>query len=1645
MAGQNITKIYELKTLNYNEVIQQLHSIDAAFKSISVTKKALNNQRLGTQDTEDLKKINDALNEAKIKHAELKLQKQQLTNESLAMKNAKQAETNAIKANTSALIAEAGSYQDSVNKQKELYALLKNTREGGTIRYNNQTLSFEQAIQEYKRLAAAEQAFRRQFQADSVLIGEYTTGIVNAFKRLGLDDLLGQQAGKAKQRLKELDTELIELRNELARLKAAGQSFDSIERKIIDNRVEAERLSTQLIGLQNNMRGFGGIGQQVTTALSNGFASMKQQLSQMVLTYVSFFAAFREISAMVQHNKELSDSFSDLQIRIKGSKEDTEALFESLKKIDTRTSLASLVDIANIVAKKGVAQDEIAGLTEALDKLFIVLGKEAGEPAEATASIVKLISIFNEDKQVTKQRVEEIGTALIKLTTSGVATGSFLIDFAERVGAVRGITGLTLPNIFGMGAALEQLGQRAEVAGTAAIQLTTKLFSNVPKFAEAAKMSVEEFRKLLASNPFDALVAVAESLAGLTDEKIAADFEEITEAFGEVQVRGARVKEVLGDIATNGKFVQERMKAAAVSTEDLGNAAAAAELKQRNFAATLDRIKKQFEIFGTSETVRAVMLAVAAIISGLIQSLPVLLVLVGLLTTTWIAQNAALIALRIQLVLYNISLGAMYIAQSALYVLNGLYIASLAVLRAAYAALIIVTRTFSAVLAATPFGFILTGAALLIGSYESMAGGFKKAETAVKELTKAQIDAATKLRISNEIREKANTIVGDQISKLQSLVAIVVSEKTGYDTAKLALDKLIQSHAQFGEAINNNIIDLDKVKSIMSQVTKEIQLQANAQASAELSAEKYKKYLEAVTLRQKVEQFLASGKSTSGNDAIDFTAQLKQDERSTFLGTGQTLFSPAQMKALKDEEKRRLDTYLQYNAFAADAQKQAFEAQVKREKVTEEIQRKTAEQLRLEGLSAKLSAEELESLINGIEAELKKLKEGDPKIAQLQRQRDIFQARLDALNGRTKSVKSKRYAGARLSGQDKDELAEIDAQTKLLVTAEETRFARLQLVIENGQEKLREASYDEELAYLKRIRDINDNGLELKILYLEKKNKLNAREQDALATFYKQQADNQIDYLKKVKQLNKEEFDEQEDKIKKQMEAQVALLQEDYERLKIDPNISEEAKAVAKKAMDDKILELTKQYYIQLDALAVKYSISNKNIEEQKQKTLSELIKKGLINNLNITKAILADIEKAHERNVANINAAYSRLKLKVLESDDSDAKKRKKLSDLDREQAIVVAASIEAAAKVKYDQIKKDYEAGKALLIDLEKAETDYVNASRKKWELMENVPSTLNKIRQGVRGLAESLGEMVGLNADGIELLAQAFELAELSMDSYFDAEERRIERSLEMQEKKLDIELRQLKDRAQSRAEEESLERQYAEKKETLEKEAFERKKKLQLQQVKMNYAIELSNIAVAASANPLNPFTFGAAGVAQYIIQAALATAKYLINRNSILSAQYEFGGNPDMTTTRGGKVKGRPHSQGGNPFIFKGRVFEDEVDELNIIRTKNVRDNVVYTLQGTHTQIASKLNQLGGGTQFAPGAKMFANGGILGSGYTIPMYTPSSQYNPDIFISEIRNLAYEQSQRIDRLEVIQDVNTVTKAQKKVKQQNDIGTI
>lgn len=967
MGAAAIEKVYDLKALGGQKTYDDLERINKMFIEIRKNKVNLNNQASKIEDPAKLQEITDKLNALKIQEKELlvEMKKKQLqakeqalleqeqirqTKESSAAK--KKALSDEKQTLTELQIEEkklqiqrkqeqveakqgvgtnealAGSYNDIAKQYRSLLAISKN------ITNLNNPQEIRAASEELMKFKSRLDNFNRSLTQDKLLIGEYTTGIMNAFKKMGMGNMITDQVNTAKASLSTLNTEFQVLANELSEIRVTGQgSLETVQRMLVENRQAASQLETELNRVQTELKNTGSVGSQITSAIGKEFKNLKQQFVGFVAGYFGFQMLISGIHKTVAENYELADSFSDIQIRIKGTDEEVEKLFDSLKKIDTRTSLAGLVDIASTVSKKGVAKEEIAGITQAIDSLLVVLGKEIGDPHEAVASLVKLTNVYSEDKHVTADNINMIGGAIAKLTQSGVATGGFLIDFAERMAGIRGITGLTIDKVLGMGAAMEELGQRTETSATAMSQLVVKLFTDTERYADIAGMSLTEFKNLLSKDVMGAFVLVANKLKGNAGE-----MEHFFEGVEDMHTKGARVVGVLGDIAANADYARKRMNDATAALQQHGLVAQSAAVKQHNLAAEMDRIKKAFETISTEKSVRNTLGAIVGAVEVLIKSLPVLIKLSYALLIVWTALNAELILTKIQLGIINIVARA--------------YAIGLGLMTGATNAAAAATAFFNTVVKGSPLGIILT----IIGL---VAAGFTTMAYAIGGSTKELKLHAQALLMDHDIQAKANEATADSVAKVKLLTSVIKDNTASLDIRKKALADLIAISPDYLRVLTLENIRTAEGAKIIDEYVTALKKKAALQAAINLQSDAIKRDQELQLQEYDLQKKVASGE-TEGLFEATYEFQLLGVKRK---------------RAIIAKELGAIDELLKekYKDQALDKSPDGISAPEAKARTIADIEKDIKNTIRLlkHAIEGTKEAKDLAAILKGLRAELK--------------------------------------------------------------------------------------------------------------------------------------------------------------------------------------------------------------------------------------------------------------------------------------------------------------------------------------------------------------------------------------------------------------------------------------------------------------------------------------------------------------------------------------------------------------------------------------------------------------------------------------------------------------------------------------------------
>lgn len=1703
--AQPVTKIYELRTLGYDELVKQLKNVDTLFDNITAAKKGLNKEKVSTQDSEQLQKINAELEQQKIKTAELRVEKQRLINETKAEQNIRQSEINQQKAKTAGNVAEANSIKDIRNQIRELNAatIVKAQGGGSPINFRGQLLSYDQAIIKLQQLTAAEQAFRRQFAADRTLVGEYTTGIIQAFKQMGLQDLVAGQVVGAKQRIDELDKELVQLRNTIIQVQqTGGTGLDNLERDLIANRTEANALRSEVNRLNTELKNTNDVGSSVTNTIKNGFASAGATLKTFVIGYIGFQAALSAGTRLTRDMSELSDQTTSLEIELDKAAGGASKLVNELAKLNTRTKLVDLENIANIAARAGVAEDKLAGVTAAIDKLKIAFGDDFGNVEEGTESLVKIINIFEGTESLNEDVFLRTGNAIRTLANESVASVPYLNDFSTRLAGLEGIAKVGLPAVLGLGSGFEQFGQSAEVSSTVLIKLIPKLATNVEQFSKYAGLTADGFAKLLESDPSEALLRFSEGIVkdkeGLIELEAAVQDSEIFGPKG-----GGRGAAILGVLGAQSETFRKSIDSARKSIQETGNIQDAFTKKNENFAAVIDKISKKFSDLGNNKALQNTLLALANIITFLLGNfnilIPVLLVMIGLTNTMAGAVLRLVGAYALERAAQAIEIGQV-IVMNSLYAIRNIAIATYTALLSTAALgtgrLAIATRAlyiaFSILSAPISIAIIaIVALTTVIGIFSSRAGA---ANNALEKIGRSAAEYAKQQEFAAEATREANKELANQRAETDSLIQVITKANVSLKTKQEYLDKLIAQSPEYLSGLTLQNIATDEGRQILDKYNQSLQLNAQLKAASVIKNREFDNLTNLNALKQELEIAKATQKGFG---------ELTEDAQKLFskitTSVGRTAFSSdlfnrsisasdfkeafdevneqiekqnialggANANLIKQQEtvdKGRRDylakALLTARDMAATA-KQQYGAASQEFTTANDKFLKLAEQYRNEfGKEANkpvfnskggVVAGPAMRTVEAIRSDLEAANEQWGKAVVGSRAKKELADKIKALNLELKAATAdtetpgttgggtRAFRGSRFSGEQKDYLRDLEA-------------ARDEALSKLKQQRLEDNISEEQ--YLKQSLKINTDNINAKLAYIKG---ATAIERATIAQLNLEKVQNQ-------QETNDKLFELQKEILKNTLQEQINAVKEQEANILRDPIATESEKAQAKLDADRKLLDLQIAYGKALDDLEKKLGQNTVKNQRETANEVSKLKRELLDDQLKLDQAALKDQQAAGEKSIAEFKQQIAALRLAVANSNKSPQQKATANEAIDDTEETGLLAREVANMRAQLPIYRKLLEQKKIteteylkFMADLQQKEADLANRLSGDLEgATKRIESLADLVRNKLKGLfnfdlttaeGRAYSELVG------SAIVQTFQIADQAAEAYFQRQQARVERERQLANERIDIETNQLKARAQSQSEIESLERQAIEKKRQVDKQAFEKDKKLKLQQAKIQFGITLINLLASSSAYPFpaNLIIFG--------VQAALASAQYAINRANIQSAQFAYGGQPDKSTTRGGKVGGRSHAQGGNPFMFKGRVFEDEVDELNIIRTKNAPKNRVFSLTGTQAQIASSLNVAGGGVEFAPGAKhfKFANGGALGEVLQAPVFNPGStnilmsNSNNDRVLEamteqneSILELANEQSKRIDRLLVVQETNSVTKAQQKIVQQTEIGT-
>ena len=409
---------------------------------------------------------------------------------------------------------------------------------------------------------------------------------------------LRRQYSMLEQTLKGTRMSQSALNDILTRSKQGKASLDELRRAYKQLEEELNQINTKSKEFADKQKSMKELKKNIeeATGAAHKHGSAWQTALKNLTAYVGLFAMFNQLKTyfidLFRLNMKYSEQLTNIRKVALSTTDEVANLSKELAKIDTRTSIEELNNLAYAGAKLGITTQNLAGFVRAADQVNVALKEDLGD--EALTALAKITEVMGlADKYGVEQAMLKTGSAIFRLASTSTATSGKIVDFSNRMLALGEQAALTTPDILALGAAVDSMALEPEVAATAFGKLVVELRKGTSPIEKSLGIASGSLKKMIESGRgMDALLTIFRRM-GETKNLFALDG-----LFKDLGSDGARlVKTMVTMAAKNGmltKAVKESNKAfnegSAVTVEyNMQQETAAAYMERAN-----NLLEKQF-------------------------------------------------------------------------------------------------------------------------------------------------------------------------------------------------------------------------------------------------------------------------------------------------------------------------------------------------------------------------------------------------------------------------------------------------------------------------------------------------------------------------------------------------------------------------------------------------------------------------------------------------------------------------------------------------------------------------------------------------------------------------------------------------------------------------------------------------------------------------------------------------------------------------------------------------------------------------------------------------------------------------------------------------------------------------------------------
>lgn len=286
--------------------------------------------------------------------------------------------------------------------------------------------------------------------------------------------------------------------------------------------------------------------------------------------YVGLFGAFnmikQKVTDIISLNLKYSDSLANVRKVSNLSMDSVNDLSRMLAKVDSRTSLEGLTQLAYVGSRMGMGKYGAEGLAEfaqASDRVNVALKEDLGDDAMLTLSkFVETMGEVEKHGGNISSAFDAVSSSIFKLASTSTANGNNILEFAKRLTGLSKVSHITSDQLLGLASASDSLMLMPEVASTAFGKLISSLWTNYHDIEKMLGMQEDSLKGMMEKGQtMQALVTVLENVSNKNLNSMDAYFKE----FGS---DGQRLKSVVVTMAQNVDVLKSHLQESSEAYED---------------------------------------------------------------------------------------------------------------------------------------------------------------------------------------------------------------------------------------------------------------------------------------------------------------------------------------------------------------------------------------------------------------------------------------------------------------------------------------------------------------------------------------------------------------------------------------------------------------------------------------------------------------------------------------------------------------------------------------------------------------------------------------------------------------------------------------------------------------------------------------------------------------------------------------------------------------------------------------------------------------------------------------------------------------------------------------------------------------------